>query len=187
MLLAGGKSRRMLRDKTLLEMEGVPLWQRQLRLLKELQPHEIFIAGPSRADWESADCVVIADLQPDAGPLSGLAAGLRRSSSAFLLALAVDLPRMTSDYLRGLLPYGSDEMGCVPHLSDRFEPLAAVYPRPSLRLAERGLKSGDYSLQHFVARCVSEGLVRPKEIAASEEHLFLNLNTLEDLQAVRNG
>jgi len=42
-LLAGGESRRMGRDKTTLQSRGKPLWQVQLELLQELEPTEIFV------------------------------------------------------------------------------------------------------------------------------------------------
>jgi molybdopterin-guanine dinucleotide biosynthesis protein A len=186
-LLAGGKSSRMGRDKAFVEIEGVPLWRRQLLLLRELRPKEIFISGPGRAEWLNEGCIIIQDLKTDIGPLAGLAAGLQRCSTNLLLVLAVDLPHITLDYLRQLLANCSDGIGSVPKSLDRFEPLAAVYPTTSLPVAQGCLESGDHSLQHFVARCVSEELVRPKEIAANERDLFLNLNRPEDLETLTNG
>jgi molybdopterin-guanine dinucleotide biosynthesis protein A len=182
-LLAGGKSSRMQRDKAFIEIGSVPLWRRQLRLLQELQPHEIFIAGPRRAEWENEGCTIISDVEKDAGPLAGLTAGLRRCSTPLLLTLAVDLPEMTTDYLRELLAH---EAGIVPHLELRFEPLAAVYPVTALSLAQSCLDSGDYSLQRFVSRCAAEALVRLKTITPAEEPFFLNMNTPEDLRLVIN-
>ena len=44
-LLAGGRSSRMGRDKAFLEIDGVPLWQRQLQTLRELGPSKSFLAG----------------------------------------------------------------------------------------------------------------------------------------------
>ena len=47
-LLAGGKSSRMGRDKAFLEIEGEPLWQRQLATLRRLAPEQLMISGPLR-------------------------------------------------------------------------------------------------------------------------------------------
>ncbi len=63
----------------------------------------------------------------------------------------------------------------------------AVYPRTALLLAERCLEAESYSLQKFAAACLAEGLVRESEIHPHEEKLFLNMNTPQDLLAVRNG
>src|SRR2546428_9892635 len=91
-LLAGGQSTRMGRDKAGIVLDGIPLWQRQFEILRELRPHEIFISGPPRKEWSGLE--VVADETPDAGPLAGLVASLRRCRSPLLLVLAVDLPRM---------------------------------------------------------------------------------------------
>src|ERR687892_190853 len=44
-LLAGGQSRRMGRDKAIILFRGKPLWQIQLGLLRKLQPAEIFVSA----------------------------------------------------------------------------------------------------------------------------------------------
>ena len=183
-LLAGGTSSRMGRDKAFIEIDGVPLWQRQLQILRQLEPHEMFIAGPAHADWIDACDAIVPDARDGVGPLAALVASLRRCSTPLLLTLAVDLPGMTTDYLRDLLTSCSDGIGLIPRLAGRFEPLAAVYPVSALPLAESCMQSRDYSLQRFAARCVSEGFARVKQIELSEEPFFLNMNTPEDLAAV---
>ena len=170
------------RDKAFIEIEGVPLWQRQLGILERLGPAEIFLAGPPRPEWSSAGCTIIPDAQNDAGPLAGLVAGLRRCSTSLLLALAVDLPHMTSNYLRELLELCAPEKGVVP-ASDHFEPLAAVYPITSLALAERLLQSGCYSLQDFACRCLADGFAIERPIRHAKAGFFLNMNTPADLNA----
>src|SRR5215217_4822617 len=148
----------MQRNKAFLEVEGVALWQRQLRILENLRPTEIFLAGPSRPEWKSANCIIVPDAQENAGPLAGLVAALRRSRTSLLLAFAVDLPHMTSVYLRGLLKLCQREIGVVPGARHRFEPLVAIYPKRSLAVAERFLANGSYSLQNFAASCTAHGL-----------------------------
>jgi molybdopterin-guanine dinucleotide biosynthesis protein A len=87
---------------------------------------------------------------------------------------------MTSDYLRQLIAACSEHCGVVPEQ----QPVCAVYPKRVLVLAERCLADGEYSMQRFAAKCVATGLVRPEKIACSDEPLFLNLNTPEDLRAL---
>lgn len=171
-------------DKAFLEIAGAPLWQRQFRLLESLSPHQIFLAGPARDEWRRAGCKVIADAQPESGPLGGLVAGLRICSTPFLLALAVDLPRMTAGCLRRLLELCHSGRGAVP-FTDRLEPLAAIYPRAALALAEELLVRGDYSLQQLVNRCLADGLMLGQAVQPDEHASFLNLNTPADVMAMR--
>lgn len=179
-LLAGGKSSRMGRDKAFIELDGVPLWRRQLRILEELDPPEIFLAGPSRAEWNSVGCTIIPDAQEESGPLGGLLAGLRRCSTSRLLALAVDLPNMQGAYLRKLLERCAPGKGVVP-VTGRFEPLVAIYPISSLGIAEQLLSNGRYSLQDFARHCVADGLIIEQPVSPAEAALFLNMNTPADL------
>ena len=174
-------------DKAFIEVHGVPVWRRQLQVLEQLEPHELFIAGPAHDEWRSANCSVIPDAEPDAGPLGGLVAALRESSTPLLLTIAVDLPHMTPDYLRQLVGSCSADRGVVPSDGERFEPVAAVYPKRALALAESCLAARDLSVQRFAARCVAEGLLNVKEIAPGERPLFLNMNTPQDLLALTNA
>ncbi|MFL6530436.1 MAG: molybdenum cofactor guanylyltransferase [Chthoniobacterales bacterium] len=175
LLLAGGKSRRMQRDKTLIEIDGEPMWRRQLRILRSLEPNELFIAGP----FCEHSCVTLADAESACGPLGGVVAGLRHCSTPLLLVLAVDLPRMTSRYLQELIGYG-----CVV---PEGQPLCAIYPVTAFAIAERCLATGNYSMQEFALQCADAGLVRQIKIDPKDEDLFLNMNTPEDLLALTNA
>jgi molybdopterin-guanine dinucleotide biosynthesis protein A len=181
-LLAGGKSRRMGRDKAFIEVGGVPLWKKQIAILQELSPDEIFISGPPHEEW--TDWQIVPDVQADAGPLGGIVACLRRCTHRHLLVLAVDLPRMNAGVLSSLLRECDVETGVVPCSEDRFEPLAAIYPQRCLPLAERCLRERHFTLQEFVARAVSARLLRARPVAAQEREFFLNANTPADIGAV---
>lgn len=183
-LLTGGKSTRMGCNKALIEIKGVPLWQRQLQILEELAPTEIFLAGPSHSEWKNAAWIIVPDAQENSGPLGGLVAALRHCCTSLLLALAVDLPQITSAYLHGLLELCEGEKGVVP-MGDRnrFEPLIAVYPRAALTLAEELLASGRYSMQNFANLCLAHGLTNGHSIAPADAPLFFNMNTPEDFAA----
>jgi molybdopterin-guanine dinucleotide biosynthesis protein A len=170
------------RDKAFLEIEGVPLWRRQLRILEQLGPVEIFLAGPARDEWQDAGCTIIPDAQEDSGPLSGIVTALRRAPSPLLLALAVDLPNITSDYLATLVARCADDTGVVPR-TERFEPLAAIYPARSLHIAEQLLASGNFSLQQFADRCIAEEMASEHRVSPDDAFLFLNMNTPADAVA----
>src|SRR5213083_1788480 len=101
-LLAGGESRRMGRDKATLLFRGKPLWQIQLELLRNLEPAEIFVSARADPAWRPADVQFVPDELPSRGPLSGLTATLARIRSSHLLVLAIDMPSIDEDHLRCL-------------------------------------------------------------------------------------
>ncbi len=181
LLLAGGKSSRMGRDKSLLEFEGQPLWRHQLETLRALSPEQLMLAGPARS---GCNCEWIADELPDAGPLGGLAAALRQCRTSRLVVLAVDLPQMSAAFLRSLLAASDENHGIVPRAT-RYEPLAAIYPARCAALASAALGKGDFSVQAFIRRAVERGYLRERELAPGELHLFTNLNTPADYERSR--
>ena len=183
-VLTGGKSSRMGRDKATLEIAGERLLDRQLRLLSAAgcQERLVSVARPDAAlHLPSPGLRAIGDRFPEAGPLAGLERSLAVAEHELLLALAVDLPAMTAEFLRTLLARTTPGCGVVPVIGDRFEPLAAVYPRPAHAEAERRLTSGELALQPFVRAGLAAGWLRPYPVNEAEERLFTNWNRPEDL------
>src|SRR5690349_1598792 len=93
-LLAGGESRRMGKDKATILFRGKPLWQIQLELLRKLNPSKILVSARTDPSWRPGDVQFVADVPPSRGPLSGLAASLAGLRTTHLLALAIDMPFM---------------------------------------------------------------------------------------------
>lgn len=183
-LMAGGKSSRMGADKAHLEIDGIPLWRRQVETLVSAGADEVLISGDPKGSWDNWSGPILADDEPEVGPLSGLITALRRAQFPLVLVLAVDMPAMTSVALRRLLqearPPTRTEAGrgVVPFRGNQFyEPLAAVYPREALRLAEACRDERCFAVQAFAARAVAQGLVQGNQIAPDEEKLFANINS----------
>jgi molybdopterin-guanine dinucleotide biosynthesis protein A len=180
-LLAGGESRRMGKDKATLSYRGKPLWQIQLELLRQLSPQEIFVSARSDPDWRPADIQFVADNPPSRGPLSGLAASLDRTSTSHLLALAIDMPWMSNKYLEFLCAQIKPGRGVLPKIGDRAEPLAAIYPRDALASVQSALSGEHFSLQTLTGRLVAVGKLQVVPVTSQERELFLNLNEPADL------
>ena len=181
-LLAGGQSRRMGQDKASLLLDGQPLWEHQLATLRALEPAELFVSGqPGR--FGTAE--VVSDLNPGQGPLGGLRTSLRRARKPWLVVLAIDLPLLPAEYLRRLLVQAQErKLGVVPRRPRGFEPLAAVYARGTLPVAEAALAQGRLSLQGFVDSLLAAGLACAREVQPAEEPYFTNPNTPDEWHAL---
>lgn len=179
-VLAGGASSRMGRDKAFLNWEGRLLLQRQISLAHTAGVPMVWISGRKGVDYAEFGCPVVYDEIENAGPLAGLAASLRVAAEqhAFVLALAVDLPFMTADYLRSLaVAAGSTGLGVLPRRGEYFEPLAAVYPiRPTLAAVEIQLQAGRFALQELALALIAQGHARAREIQKEELPFFANWN-----------
>ncbi len=187
MLLAGGESRRMGKDKATILIRGTPLWQIQLELLRQLTPQEIFVSARSDPEWRSADIQFVADDLPSRGPLSGLAASLDRMSTSHLLALAIDMPWISNKYLESLRAQIEPGRGVVPKIGDRTEPLAAIYPREAAIDFHHALTGTDFSLQSLIRHLVTAGKLQEISVEERETKLFLNLNTPSEWPMLSRG
>jgi len=179
-ILAAGKSTRMGRDKAFLEFNGQPLLQRQIDLVRAAGAAEILISGRAGVDYSAYGLPVVLDQATDAGPLAGIHAALSRTRNPQLLVLAVDMPQMTSAFLRLLQDAAVGGAGVVPRLAGQVEPLAAIYPRSARDLAGKLLGEHKYAVRSFASACVMSGLVAYMDCPAETGVLFKNLNTLAD-------
>jgi molybdopterin-guanine dinucleotide biosynthesis protein A len=182
LLLAGGESRRMGRDKATIELAGRPLWQRQLELLRGLKPEEIFVSARSRPSWLPDTVQLLLDDAPSRGPLSGLTKGLAAMRRTHLLVLAVDMPFMTAGELRSLGERASEGRGVVPTIADRAEPLAAIYPAEAAVDFHAALQGPDFSLQLLVQKLANVGKVKLWGVQDARAHLYRSVNEPGDFK-----
>jgi molybdopterin-guanine dinucleotide biosynthesis protein A len=180
-LLAGGRSRRMGRDKALLEVGGRALWVRQVELLRAAGVQEILFSVRPEQTWVPSVARRVPDAVPDAGPLAGIVAGLESCEASHLMVLAVDLPQMEPGWFRRLREQCEPGLGAVGRHGDFFEPLAAIYPRTILPRAKAALAAGDGSLQRLIAGAAD--CLRVHEITAEETPWFANWNEPEGVAA----
>src|SRR5581483_11277268 len=104
--------------------------------------------------------------------------------TSHLLALAIDMPFMTEKYLEFLCNRIEPGRGLIAKIEDRFEPLAAIYPREALANIQSALTGTYFSLQSMASRLVAEGKVRVISVTPQERKLFQNLNERADLAAL---
>lgn len=175
-ILAGGRSSRMQRDKAFLPCRGTTLLARQVALVRELAPAEILISGRAEADYRALGLPVLLDRFADLGPLAGVERALGETRSPLLLVLAVDLPDMTGDLLRRLAARCRAGSGVAPRTRQGLEPLAAFYPQAMQSIAAAMLHEGRAAMSEFVRRGMQAGLVDEWECPAADELCFRNWN-----------
>ena len=142
-VLAGGESRRMGRDKALIEFSGEPLIVRALKLLRE-SGAEARIAG-ARANLERF-APVIADPEPGRGPLGGICAALAtlREPRVSAVFVPVDLPLLPASLIALMVRRAAitGALITVPSVSGFAQTLPAVVDPVVLPALEDALKEG---------------------------------------------
>lgn len=181
LLLAGGESRRMGRDKAAVVFQDEPLWRRQLRILRDLSPEKVFVSARTESSWLPDDTELLLDEPPSRGPLSGLTVALSRMKTSHLVVLAVDMPFVTREQLQFLCREATRGCGVVPIVGERAEPLAAVYPGEAAPDFISALAGPDLSLQPLVRKLAEAGKIRTFAVPQEEERFYRSINTPADL------
>jgi molybdopterin-guanine dinucleotide biosynthesis protein A len=168
-VLAGGRSRRMRRNKALLPVDGEPLWQRQERILRAAGADLVWFAlrprqrSLGRRAWEIRDSV------ENSGPLAGIHAALVASPAPLLAVLAVDMPRIQASWFRKLRRAARAGRGAVFLSPHGYESLAAIFPREALAEATRRLRARDFAAHRLVEHLVRAGHLKVLRLTAREQ------------------
>jgi molybdenum cofactor guanylyltransferase len=173
-LLAGGRSSRMGRDKSLLMLGGEPLVRIGVRKLNEVCA-EVAIAGGTDELLQFGR--VIADKNPGCGPLGGIVSALEQSSFEWNLFLPVDAPFVPVSSLHTLLFMTAGFSGvCVmARVQERMQPLCAVYSRKALEVLRQELAGGRWKVMPAI-----EAAGPFKVVDFEDARWFANLNTPEE-------
>jgi len=123
-ILAGGRSARMGRDKAGLPVAGVTLLEWMVR---RLGPHfaETIVAGAVAPQGARE----APDRRADAGPVAGIEAGLLAARSPYVLAVACDMPYASVRLASFLLERCAGHDAGVPRVGGRVQPTCAAYAR----------------------------------------------------------
>lgn len=182
-ILAGGKSSRMNRDKAFLNVDGRTLLARQIELVRLAGAAKIFISGRSGKDYAGFNCPVLEDKFQDAGPLAGIERALGAATTPLLLVVAVDLPNMTGDLLATLFSRCRENAGAIPQIEGKIEPLVAFYPKAAYPLLMKFLGEKSNAVKDFATGCAGSGLATIIDLPADHANLFVNWNSPEDMRS----
>jgi len=181
-VLAGGKSSRMGkgRDKAFLDLAGQTLLERAITLLQSVA-EEVLVVGEVTKFMNLTRS--IEDIYPAQGPLGGIHAALRRTSTPLNLILAVDLPFVEPAFLAYLASEASRSgaMVTAPRTTEGWQPLCAVYHRDFADVAEPFLKVGKNKIDSLFSPAETRAIGKEElERTGFSETMFRNLNTPEE-------
>lgn len=189
-ILAGGASRRMGRNKALLELDGRPLIALVAERLRSVVDELIIVADETERYAHWADrCVP--DAYQGVGTLGGIHAGLEAATHELALIVGCDMPFLDPGVLVWFVEAASHDDGAGPadlvilkHEAG-VEPLHAVYRKSCLPAIVATIESGERCAFAYFDQ-VRVRYVRPDEIAPLDPALlsFLNANTPEEWRRV---
>ena len=185
LVLAGGRSTRMQRDKATLSYHGRTQLERAVELLRPLVPRVFVsvradqIADPARARFER-----IVDRHEGVGPIAGIAAAQAEHPEAAWLIVACDLPLLDAGTLAHLVWARRPERLATAYRSSHDglpEPLCAIYEPASREAIMRYIAGGRHCPRKFLLQSDVALLDEPNPRALD------NINTPEEYDAVLAG
>jgi molybdopterin-guanine dinucleotide biosynthesis protein A len=184
-ILAGGQSRRMGRDKALIDYDGKPIIAHVIDLLRELSEDVIVVSNRSET-YAPFGARIVPDYDPPGGPLGGIYTGLSAAKNDLAIVVACDMPFLNRSLLRHLIDRAQPADAVVMLTDGEYEPLHAVYRRTCLPSIQDHLLKGDRRVISFFDD------VRLATVPADEWRVIdpsgqsiANLNTPEDLQQLQ--
>jgi len=180
-VLAGGSSRRMREDKSLLPVGGRPLIA---HVCAQLRGHfsEILISANDEQKYRFLDLPIVPDRVGGRGPLMGIASTLAASSQDLNLVVGCDMPELDLPFARRLLRAAPGHDAVVPRLGGGLlEPLFAVYRKALVARMDAALNAGACRIRAAL------GEARVKYVDAPDPDGLRNLNTMAEYEAYVGG
>jgi molybdopterin-guanine dinucleotide biosynthesis protein A len=182
-ILVGGKSRRMGRDKAFLEVAGKPLFERVLEVFRESFA-QVVLVGDREERFAGYGLPILSDIYPGSS-LGGLYTGLYHAATEYVYVSSCDLPFPNADILRYLCSLKDGFDAVVPSTKFGYEPLFALYSKSCLGPIRELLDSGDFCAYAYYPQ-IRVRYVTHEELSLFDRdgRAFLNVNTPDDFAKI---
>ncbi|MBI2864258.1 MAG: molybdenum cofactor guanylyltransferase [Chloroflexi bacterium] len=185
-VLAGGKSTRLGRDKSLVTIGGETLIDRVIGRLAEVAGEVLVVTAADHPLplLEGREGVrVIVDIFPNKGALGGLFTGLGAISNPCGLVCACDMPFLNVGLLKFMVRSSEGFDVTIPRFQGYCEPLHAVYGKSCLPAIETMLAKGNLKILSFFPYVRVRYLEEAEIDRFDPDRLsFFNINTEEDVR-----
>jgi molybdopterin-guanine dinucleotide biosynthesis protein A len=180
-ILAGGASRRMGRDKAFIQIEGIRLLDYVYRKCRELFS-EIIIVTNQPQQFVDYQTPVVPDEIPGIGSIGGLYTGLRRASNYYSFCVACDMPFLKPELIARIIEKRSNSDIVIPKTRAGLEPLHALYSKRCIEPLKKYIEKGDLKISNILVE-VKVQYCSEEEIKKVDPSLlsFMNVNTKKEL------
>ena len=181
-ILAGGESIRMGKNKAFIQINGHRIIDRTVSLFREIFDDVLLVTNVP-LDYIELKVKIVTDLVPGKGSLGGIYTGLFFSSSPKAFFVGCDMPFLDRKVIQYFLSLAQTADIVVQRTKDHWQPLHAIYSRTLLKPIERLLEQGELKIikayQGMRVREIAEEELKPFD---PDLHTLSNINTPEELK-----
>jgi len=182
LVLSGGKSTRMGRDKGTIEYHGMPQREYLFEMLQSVCDQTFLSIRAEQQGGIGEAWQTIVDMDRYRGPLNGLLSAHEKYPEVAWLVLACDLPLITVGAIRQLISARrpeKDATAMATKSSGLPEPLVAIWEAGGLVKAKKYLEGSDSSCPRKFLLNSDTALVYPED-----DQLLCNANSLAEYREV---
>lgn len=185
LVLAGGASQRMGREKAFLELDGRPLVQIVIEQMKEVCDQVIIVSGDV-TPYTEFGVGLAQDHFSGVGVLGGLHAGLTVAAHDLTLAVGCDMPFLKPAVLRAFVGWAEGYDVTVLRHNGYVEPLHGAYRRSCLPAIVAAIEAGRRRIVSFFPE-VRVRTISRRDVARLDPQLdsFRNVNTPAEWEAAK--
>ena len=178
-ILAGGDSRRMGRDKAKLPFAGKTLMQTVVATMQQLFPVTLVSVRQIRPEIFLPQ---VCDTQDNGGPLTGLVTALCTINTPWAFVVGCDMPFVLPALIEQLAAHRAQQQAIIPVVHGQLQPLAAFYSTGCIPVMRASLALGDKSLLSAI-RNLHVCYVNETQMRHTDPQLrsFFDLDTPQDL------
>lgn len=185
-ILAGGKSTRIGKDKAFLIINGQRIIDRIIYIFRDIFD-DIIIVTNNPIEYFHLDLKLATDIIPQKGALGGIYTGLFYASSQHIFVTACDMPFINKGFVEYVVSKADNFDVVVPRSDDGLQPLHAVYSKRCQNHIEAAIQSNRLKIKDIYPKS------RVKEISTEEiryfdpqQSLFFNINYPDDLEKAKD-
>ena len=184
-ILAGGLSRRLGRDKAIVKVGGIPLICRVIHRIREVAYETVVVVNTVERIPElplPRSVIPVVDIYSAKGSLGGIYTGISESTEEWSFVFSCDMPFINLDLLRFMLSVKKGFDVVVPLVDGRPEPTHALYNKSCLSHIRQRIEENDLKITNFFGT-VRVMYVNGEELDRldPERASFFNINTQDDL------
>ncbi len=182
-ILAGGMSRRMGRDKSQLLIEGETMLQ---RLVRTYRPHFDMIAVSlnEAGRFDTYGALEVVDRHPGDGPMAGLEAAFLDTGADVIFLTGTDLPLGNAQLALHLLERLGDHDACMIRSDKGIEPLFAVYSSACLPAIRKSLEEGRRSMFGVIQQVDTLEIPVAELAQFNAEQVLINVNDPDEYERI---
>jgi molybdopterin-guanine dinucleotide biosynthesis protein A len=183
-ILAGGKSSRMGKEKGLVSFQGDFMISHVIRNIRPICNEIIICANDT--GYNFLGYPVIPDEIRGSGPAGGILSGLKKSKNNKSLIISCDLPHASTSFLREIYSRAEEYDIILCNQSDRLQPLCGIYDHIIAQKLEEMIRSGKRKMQDLVKSFNTRVLRQGDMTGYPFQYYLANFNAEEDVTRMNN-